>query len=383
MKKLSLILIIFTIFCLHSYAQIGINTNTPDSSSILEIDATSSKKGFLMTRMTTVERDNIPSPALGLWVYNTDSDCFNYFFGGIWVELCGEVPKIANYTIGSGGSCSNALGNGNYFIETALDGTNTLTIDVTVTTIGTWSINTNITNGYGFSGSGAFITPGAQQVTLAGNGKPLMCGIDSFTLTGDGGAGGTCSATVSCNERLNSSWADRNLGASQVATNPTDALAYGDLYQWGRGTDGHQLRSSSTTTTQSIIDSPGHSNFIMSNATPNDWRNPQNDNLWQGILGINNPCPPGLRVPTENELICERLSWASNNATGAFNSIKLTMGGERNSFNGSIISAGSSGSYWSSTTSTIYTRYLFFLNSNAGTSSDGRGYGKSVRCIND
>ena len=28
-------------------------------------------------------------------------------------------------------------------------------------------------------------------------------------------------------------WIDRNLGASQVATSPTDTAAYGDLYQWG------------------------------------------------------------------------------------------------------------------------------------------------------
>ena len=35
-------------------------------------------------------------------------------------------------------------------------------------------------------------------------------------------------------------WMDRNLGATQVATSLTDYLAYGDLYQWGRGTDGHE-----------------------------------------------------------------------------------------------------------------------------------------------
>ncbi|MCX8486231.1 MAG: hypothetical protein ORN53_03470, partial [Crocinitomicaceae bacterium] len=33
-------------------------------------------------------------------------------------------------------------------------------------------------------------------------------------------------------------WMDRNLGASQVATSSNDAASYGDLYQWGRATDG-------------------------------------------------------------------------------------------------------------------------------------------------
>tara|TARA_B110000090_G_scaffold89704_1_gene101755 strand:- start:8070 stop:8588 length:519 start_codon:yes stop_codon:yes gene_type:complete len=36
-------------------------------------------------------------------------------------------------------------------------------------------------------------------------------------------------------------WMDRNLGATQVATSSTDHLAYGNLYQWGRALDGHQV----------------------------------------------------------------------------------------------------------------------------------------------
>jgi len=44
-------------------------------------------------------------------------------------------------------------------------------------------------------------------------------------------------------------WMNRNLGASQVATSSTDANTYGDLYQWGRAADGHQLRTSGTTST--------------------------------------------------------------------------------------------------------------------------------------
>jgi len=76
-------------------------------------------------------------------------------------------------------------------------------------------------------------------------------------------------------------WLDRNLGATQVAESSTDSAAYGDLYQWGRSADGHQLRDSGTTATLSNSDTPGHGNFITTSSTPNDWRNPQNDNLWQ------------------------------------------------------------------------------------------------------
>ena len=61
-----------------------------------------------------------------------------------------------------------------------------------------------------------------------------------------------------------------------------------------------------------------------------DWRSPQNDNLWQGVNGINNPCPSGYRIPTEAELDAERLSWSSDNSAGAIASaLKLPMAGYR------------------------------------------------------
>ncbi|NCU32683.1 MAG: hypothetical protein EOM23_07120, partial [Candidatus Moranbacteria bacterium] len=115
-------------------------------------------------------------------------------------------------------------------------------------------------------------------------------------------------------------WMDRNLGASQVATSGTDAASYGDLYQWGRFADGHQCRTSPTTSTLSSTDQPGHGNFITVGDGHIDWRNPQNHNLWQGDFGINNPCPTGFRLPSQAEFEAERLSWNSNNAAGAASS---------------------------------------------------------------
>ena len=58
-------------------------------------------------------------------------------------------------------------------------------------------------------------------------------------------------------------WMDRNLGAERAATSSTDALAFGDLYQWGRGADGHQCRNSGTISTISVLDQPGHDDFIL------------------------------------------------------------------------------------------------------------------------
>jgi uncharacterized protein (TIGR02145 family) len=177
-------------------------------------------------------------------------------------------------------------------------------------------------------------------------------------------------------------WMDRNLGATQKATSSTDADSYGDLYQWGRRADLHQCRNSMTTSTLSSSDQPAHGSFIITNNAPFDWRSPQNTNLWQGVNGVNNPCPIGYRLPTQTELNSERTSWSTNSATGAFGStLKLPMAGFRMS-SGSLLSVGTNGVYWSSTVNTTFSHQLYFTSSDAfvGNSYD-RARGLSVRCL--
>jgi hypothetical protein len=176
-------------------------------------------------------------------------------------------------------------------------------------------------------------------------------------------------------------WMDRNLGASRAATSSTDAQAYGDLYQWGRRSDGHQCRTSQTTTMLSSVDQPANGNFILAPNTPYDWRSPQNTNLWQGINGVNNPCPNDYRIPSNVELEAERLSWPSNNQVGAFASpLKFAVGGSRNESSGLISGEGNGTTLWSSTTTAGYTR-LLTINGNALVQIYIRGYGNAVRCI--
>ena len=52
-------------------AQIGIGTSSPDASSILDLSSTT--KGFLMPRMTTIEQLALVNPAIGLTIFNTTS----------------------------------------------------------------------------------------------------------------------------------------------------------------------------------------------------------------------------------------------------------------------------------------------------------------------
>ena len=179
-------------------------------------------------------------------------------------------------------------------------------------------------------------------------------------------------------------WLDRNLGALQVATSYSDSLAYGDLFQWGRSDDGHQTRTSGTTTVLSNSDNPGHSNFIYGMASPYDWHSPQNNNLWQGVSGINNPCPSGWRLPTSGELDAERASWSQQNYNGAYSSLlKLTATGGRHYSNASLYDVGDAGYYWSSTVNGTLASTLAFGASRAFMYDYYRVHGFSVRCLED
>ena len=175
-------------------------------------------------------------------------------------------------------------------------------------------------------------------------------------------------------------WLDRNLGATQVATSSTDAASYGDLYQWGRNTDGHQIRT--RTTAGPVASGSEGANFITSSG---DWLNPRDDTRWNGSTkGAHDPCPSGFRVPTETELEAERGIWNTNNAAGAFASVlKLPLAGYRAYINGSLLYVGSGGRYWSSTVVGISARRLYFNSSNAIMLAGNRANGFSVRCIKE
>jgi len=184
-------------------------------------------------------------------------------------------------------------------------------------------------------------------------------------------------------------WMDRNLGATQVATSSTDTNAYGDLYQWGRATEGHESRTSGQTSTNATTAVPNAGNtwdslFITEGNSPHDWLTPQDNTLWQGVNGTNNPCPTGFRLPTYAEWNAERLSWSSNNAAGAYGSpLKLTVVGYRHRGSGSLSLAGSYGYYWSSSVGSILSHYIGFGSNAAGMNSNSRASGFSVRCIKD
>jgi len=117
MKKLFTLLALTIGFSMN--AQVGINNDSPDSSSALDI--TSTTKGLLIPRMTETQRDAISSPATGLMIYQTDGTVgFYYYNGSSWVEVAAtsKTYSVNHFYAELGG----------YVIEVNSDGTHGLVV---------------------------------------------------------------------------------------------------------------------------------------------------------------------------------------------------------------------------------------------------------------
>lgn len=118
------------------------------------------------------------------------------------VSYNGTICEFSvNVIAGSGGTsvftitCAGATLNGTYSVGTAMTSSNTVSLNVTVTTIGSWSLSTApAVSGVIFSGSGTFTTTGAQTITLTATGNPTTGGTANFPVS----AGGS-----SCNFQVN------------------------------------------------------------------------------------------------------------------------------------------------------------------------------------
>jgi hypothetical protein len=200
-------------------------------------------------------------------------------------------------------------------------------------------------------------------------------------------------------------WLSHNLGAHytnmnhasfnpvQQATSATDHLAYGSLFQWGRAADGHELITYSsgtsgtpvngTTTTRPEADTAANGLFITINSGNYDWRGAtQNNNLWQGVSGINNPCPAGYRLPTLAELTNSNIT---NSTTAASSDMKFTVPGYRSCSDGSLNLVGRQGCYWSSSVN-VFSSLVGTLSHHAiflSTAPHSRATGHTVRCLKD
>lgn len=89
--KTPLVLFFLLVISFTTNAQVGIGTATPNSSAMLEVSTTS--RGILFPRMSSVQRVAIASPALGLYVFDTNTNSLWLYNGAVWINTVTE----ANY----------------------------------------------------------------------------------------------------------------------------------------------------------------------------------------------------------------------------------------------------------------------------------------------
>jgi uncharacterized protein (TIGR02145 family) len=391
--------------------QISFSTKTPvlTTTSITTITATSAVSGGSISSIggseVTVRGvvwSTSPNPTTALSTKTTDGSGSGSFTSSLTGLKSGTTYYVRAYAINSVGT---AYGNEQIF-------TTTIGLpELTTTTVTSITFNSASSGGNITHDGGAAITERgvcwstSPNPTIADSISSNGTGSGSFTSSMAGLKAGTTyyvrayatnSKGISYGNEVGfrtlgtvtsptgKVWMDLNLGASRVATSSTDSDAYGDLYQWGRGTDGHEKRTSPTTSTLSTSDTPAHGNFITVSSGNYDWRSPQNNNLWQGVNGINNPCPEGFRIPTMAEWQGELNTWSNKNSAGAFASpLKLPVAGYHYYSFVSLTNVGSRGYYWSGTVDGAGALYLHFSSSTAGTYVNYRAGGNSVRCLKD
>ncbi len=89
-----------------THGQVAINTDnaSPNGSAMLDVKA--SDRGLLIPRISTVVRNQIPSPATGLLIYNSTTNQLNYFNGSSWVQLESDFITSTVGTISQVGGIS-------------------------------------------------------------------------------------------------------------------------------------------------------------------------------------------------------------------------------------------------------------------------------------
>jgi len=192
----------------------------------------------------------------------------------------------------------------------------------------------NIIHTCGVISSGSVSVTGTNAPCASGTFPitPVAAPVKVYGVMSGGNLVGSSTPTDS----LTITFMNCNLGAN-AALNPkqqmaypgctTDITVFGGWYQWGRGEHTHTFRCDATpnpagdsrfsttlvpnTGTPSAMVTSDHGKFVYNSS---NWTDPaeNNSNLWGNglslggggnnpVKGLNDPCPPGWRVPTQHE----------------------------------------------------------------------------------
>jgi hypothetical protein len=144
MKKIIFTTALICATVITGFAQVGIGTTTPNTSSIL--DLTSTSKALLLPRLTSTQRDAI-TPTVGMVIFNTTTDCMEFYKTAGWYNVCtgtttgGGLPPIDGF------SSSNQVAASKLLAHWTFDGTTNETISNTAPFGTTQGANAGVSSG--------------------------------------------------------------------------------------------------------------------------------------------------------------------------------------------------------------------------------------------
>lgn len=381
---------------------IGVSTQSPDPSAILDIESTDS--GLLIPRLTTTQRNTIDlseSPQSTM-IYNTTDECFQVYVDSDWRSIWCVDCTVSISTQPSGAY---------------LDGGDTYTFSVEATgAISNYQWikdNVNIPNA-----TNSTFTINNAGATDAGNYKVKISGAcDTVTSNTVAVSVWICGDTVmdydanSYNTVVlgNQCWMSQNLkvltysngvaipfitlNTNWVALSHTDKACayydydsnnestYGVLYTWAAAMNG----ASSSSANPSGVQGP----------CPNGWHIPSNAE-WIELeehLGMSSTVSSNTGFRGDgigSEMAGNASLWTSgslkNHADFGTSGLDLIPGGRIDPTDGDAADLGENAVYWSSTASNAsftHTRLVWYADDRISNATSSREVGMSIRCVKD
>jgi len=261
----------------------------PDNSALLDVDATglNPKKGVLIPRMTTAERNAIPSPATSLLIFNTTTMCYEWWTGVVWVSLgCGCSSAPSAPTAGSHSSTQVSI--------TWVWGAVSTATAYYVNTTNNFATATNVGNTTSYTQSGLSCGRNYTLYVWAQN----ACGASTasmFTFStslcpGACGSQVFMTANMDVGTMINDPAEQNNNSVLEkycYNNTPANCTTYGGLYQWAEALG--------------TVYANNNANFTGSWATCDPC----------GSGGIQGICPSGYHIPTDLEW--SRYEWCVEN----------------------------------------------------------------------
>jgi hypothetical protein len=190
--------ILFLIFFLPSvlYSQnVAINNDGSDPHHSALLDVSSTTKGVLFPRLTTFDRTSIPGPAIGLTVFDTDTNSYWVYRGDVnggWREILVDLDKVWQLS----GTHIYNLNNGNVGI-----GTNNPQEKLSVNAVNPniQLLNSNVSKGF-LGVNNHDISLGTYNNNTTGNLLLKTKGLDRIKIDENGLVGiGTTTGTAALN----------------------------------------------------------------------------------------------------------------------------------------------------------------------------------------